>query len=94
MIGMQQVSIHDSLYSEASRAAKAQSLTLEEFVAQALELKLEQAPETAPFIFTPAMLKELDESAAEIQTGNFVLEADLDAALEKTKREWRERSQA
>ncbi|HEY3781088.1 MAG TPA: hypothetical protein VGL56_08410 [Fimbriimonadaceae bacterium] len=67
---MYEIQIPDHVYEQAAKAAEAQHVSLQEFVVEALQLHAEpEDPDDFDYLFTPAILTEIDKSAQEAKDG-------------------------
>jgi len=85
---MHAVQLPDALYVEAIRAAAASGLSLEEFVADAVQLHIPDQ-ENYDHRFTPEVIAHLDRIAADIDAGGKTYTSDgVDQMLFATKEAW------
>jgi len=85
---MHAVQIPDPLFIEAQRAALANGMSLEEFVADAVQLHLPD-PENFDHRFTPEVIAHLDRIAADIDSGGKTYSPlEVDEMLLATKKAW------
>ncbi len=86
-----EVSIPDPLFNGAQRAAAARGLTLEAYMADALELRLQDDPEDdMAWFFTPQRLGEIKEAQAEVARGESISVEQFKAERQQWRREWLE----
>jgi predicted HicB family RNase H-like nuclease len=78
---MYEIRISDGLFEQVSQAALAQSVSVDEFIVEAVRLHLRDDEESERTFFTPARVEEIREAAAEARTGkNISLEQYKEAA--------------
>jgi hypothetical protein len=84
---MQTVLLPDSLYSDVRRAAEAEGMSVDVFVAATVKERLQIADVDESF-FTPERLALIDEADADISAGRFLSLSQLEASLAEVKAEW------
>jgi hypothetical protein len=85
---MFEIRIPDHVYQQATRAAQAHHLSLEEFVIEALELHAQDEPDNHDNIFTPQVIAELDAAAAEAREGKNIPLEEFQAQRPQWRQEW------
>jgi len=85
---MYDVRIPERLYEKATQAAQANHVSLEEFVAEAVQLHLQADPGNHDHLFTPEIIAELDAAAAEVRTGKGLTGEQVDKHLAENKAKW------
>ena len=85
---MYDVRISDSLYQQASQAAQAHHVSVEEFIAKAVLLYLQDEDSAADAFFTPARIAEIREAQAEARTGNNLTPDQVEAHFAAKQRAW------
>lgn len=85
---MQQVQLSDQLYQEIQRrAAEVGYVNVDEYVADVLKHDLED-PENLGLLFSQERLAHIDRAAAQIDAGQGLTLAEVDAELARKKAEW------
>jgi len=83
---MFEVPLPDSLYRQAALAAQAHNLSVEAYVAEAVQLHLQDDPEEMDQRFTPAVIEHLDRIAE--SRGKLYSAGEVDRLLGENKAEW------
>jgi hypothetical protein len=86
-----EVTIPDPLFAGAQRAAAANGLSLEAYVTDAVQLRLQDEPsDDMAWFFTPDRVMEIREAAAEARTGNNLTPEQVEAHFAAKKAAWLE----
>lgn len=86
-----EVTIPDPLFDGAQRAAVANGLSLEAYLAGAVQLRLQDEPsDDMAWFFTPERIAEIREAAAEARTGNNLAPEQVEAHFAAKKAAWLE----
>ena len=84
-----QIQLNDQLYQEAQlRAAEAGLGSLDEYVADVWRHDLHEETENFDHLFTLERIAHIDRAAAEIDAGQGLTSAQVDADLAKHRDEW------
>jgi hypothetical protein len=84
-----ELNIPDTLVSGAQLAAAACGLSLEAYMADALQLRLQDDPEDdMAWFFTPQRIAEIKEAQAEARTGNNISLDQYRAQAPQRRAEW------
>ena len=87
---MHDVPIPDHLYRQATQAAEAHHVTVEAFVAEAVQLLLLDDPENLDHLFTPRVLAAIDKGAEEAREGKSLTMAQVEEQLLAKRKAWLE----
>ena len=82
---MRTVALPDSVYAEAARAAAANGVSLEAFVAEAVRL---HAEDEAPLVLTEEQAAKVREAQASVRAGRVLTSEELKAKLAARRAEW------
>ena len=85
-----QIELKDSAFRVISRAAKAQGVTVEKFLAEQLSNEYVPFGNVQDSFFTPLVLAEIDAAAAEAQQGGGLPMDEVMARMGAKSRAWRE----
>ena len=86
---MQNVALSEPLYDQAARAAAAKGLSLETFIAEAVERSLhEEFNETMESFFTHSVISEIMDAALEARTGPNLSPDQVEAHFNAKKQSW------
>jgi len=86
-----EITIPDPLINGAKRAAAASGLSLEAYMTDALELRLQDDPEDdMAWFFTPERIAEIREAQAEARGGNNLTPKQVEAHFAAKRAAWRE----
>ena len=86
-----EVTIPDPIFNGAQRAAAASGLSLEAYVADAVQLRLQDDPEDdMTWFFTPERIAEIREAAYEARSGNHISIEQFKAERKQWRTEWLE----
>jgi hypothetical protein len=84
-----EVSIPDPIYSGAQRAAAAGGMSIEAFLADAVQLHLQDDPnDDMAWFFTPDRIAEIREAAAEARTGNNLTPGQVEEHFAAKRAAW------
>ena len=83
---MFEVSIPDHIYQQARQAAEANHVTLAQFVAEAVQLHLEDTPES--FTLSPEQVAKIRRGQAEIKAGKFLTFEQVNERSAASKAAW------
>ena len=91
---MFEVPIPQGLYQQAVNEAQAHHVSLEAFVAEAIELRLQDEASDFDYVFTPERLAELDKAAASAESHPGYSRAEVDELLAQNKQAWLKKNQS
>jgi hypothetical protein len=87
---MHQVQLNDKLYKEAERRAREAGFgSVDEFVAERLEIDFSEQQENFDHLFTPEVIADLDKISAQVKAGGktYTLQ-EVDEHFEKKRQQW------
>ena len=85
---MYEINLPEQVYKQATRAAAAHHLSVEDFIIEAVQLYVQDDLESHDHIFTPQVLAELGAAAAESLSGKTYSGKRVDDYLAETKAAW------
>lgn len=86
-----EISVPDSLFKGAQGAATAKGVTVDAYMADALQKQLQNDPEDdLAWFFTPKRIAEIREAAEEARTGNNLSPEEVEAHFAQKRKEWAE----
>jgi PHD/YefM family antitoxin component YafN of YafNO toxin-antitoxin module len=86
---MNQVQLTDQLYKEAERRAREAGFdSVDEFIAERLEIDFSEEQENFDDRFTPEVLAHLDRIADDVAAGNSVSPESVDKHLAEARESW------
>jgi hypothetical protein len=88
---MYDVPIPDDLYKQAAEAALAHHVSLEAFVAEAVQLRLLDTPGSFDNLFTADVLAAIDKGAQEAREGKSLTMEQVDAHFAAKRKAWQEK---
>jgi hypothetical protein len=87
---MYEIRIPDDVYKQVERAAKANHLSLEAFVVEALQLHSKEDSDNFDHLFTPELLAAIDRSAEEVAEGKTLTIGQVREQRKLQRKEWEE----
>ncbi|MCG9895732.1 MAG: hypothetical protein MH204_09675 [Fimbriimonadaceae bacterium] len=92
---MKEITIRLSDADYASMEERARGRTVEEFAAEVIRAEIAaEDPDSFDHIFTPEYLAKLEEISAEMDREGGLTPAQMEEALEETRRKWRAKHSA
>jgi hypothetical protein len=91
---MSEIRIPDDIYKQVVEAARSQNISVERFVAEAVQVYMQDEPISVEHKFTAPILAHLDRIAAELDAGCQTYSSqEVDEELAANKKSWLENHQ-
>jgi hypothetical protein len=90
---MCKVEISEQLYKEVAEAARVQRISVEQFVAEAVKVYMEEEPETPNLdhLFTPEVMAAIDKGAQQAREGKSYTLEEVDQHFEHLTKLWEQK---